>query len=333
MPHLIMEAPAKINLHLRVKGLRPDGFHELESIFLSLCLGDTLGFELLDGEGTPEIHCGPPEFVPPEILSPGKNIIFRAISLFREKTACKQGLRVTVDKRIPPGGGLGGGSSDAASSLLAMNALFGQPLGKAALFEMAAVLGSDVPFFLTETGAAWAAGRGEELLPLKSPQNLSIVLVNPGFSSDTAGAFRLLDRRRKDGVFSGLKPESFPVPKPGPEKAGERAALMEILSENPRNWPYENDFLPVFLAAGGKTTAGNGKTDGPAGQAAAYRQILGSLDELGSDFSSLSGSGSTCFGVFSNREKAEKAEKLLLDSWNFVKLTFPLARGANTVLK
>ncbi|MDR1319704.1 MAG: 4-(cytidine 5'-diphospho)-2-C-methyl-D-erythritol kinase [Treponema sp.] len=333
MPQLTIEAPAKINLHLRIKNLRPDGFHGLESIFLALAFGDTLSFELLDREGALEIHCRPPEFASTEFLPPEKNIIFKAISLFREKTACNRGLRVTVDKRIPPGGGLGGGSSDAASSLLALNTLCGKPLGEAALFETAASLGSDVPFFLTETGAAWAAGRGEELLPLKSPQNLSIVLVKPGFSSGTAGAFRLLDRYREKEGSRTEKRAGFEPENPENLKAEKRVALTEILSGPPRAWPYKNDFLPVFLEAGGKTAAGDGGEDGPAGQAAAYRRILSSLDEAEADFSSLSGSGSTCFGVFSNREKAEKAEKFLFKSWNFVKLTFPLARRANTVLK
>ncbi|MDR2134166.1 MAG: 4-(cytidine 5'-diphospho)-2-C-methyl-D-erythritol kinase [Treponema sp.] len=325
MSRLTIEAPAKINLHLRVGNLRPDGFHELESIFLALRFGDTLNFELLDGEGSPEIHCPLPGTGGAETLPPEKNIIFRAISLFREKTGCARGIRVRVEKRIPPGGGLGGGSSNAASSLLAMNALCGMPLGKAALLEMAASLGSDVPFFLAETGAAWAAGRGEDLLPLESPKP-AIVLVNPGFPSATAAAFRLLDQCRGNGGepapadFSGLKPKPL---------REERASLTEALSGNPRNWPYENDFLRVFLEAG----KNGGRNGALAEQAAAYRRILSGLDELGADFSSLSGSGSTCFGVFTDRKKAEKAEKFLLKDWNFVKLTFPLARGANTVLK
>ncbi|MDR1586796.1 MAG: 4-(cytidine 5'-diphospho)-2-C-methyl-D-erythritol kinase [Treponema sp.] len=325
MSRLTIEAPAKINLHLRVKKLRPDGFHDLESIFLALRFGDTLIFELLEGEERLEIRCPLPGFGATEILPPEKNIIFRAVSLFREKTGCRQGLRVHVEKRIPPGGGLGGGSSNAASSLLALNALCGMSLGKAALLEMAAFLGSDVPFFLAETGAAWAAGRGEDLLPLEYPQKPAIVLVNPGFPSTTAGAFRLLDQYRRDGGpdskpadFSDLKPLNKDQP-----------FLIEALSGNPRNWPYENDFLRVFLEAGEK----GGGNQALAEQAAAYRRILLRLDELGADFSSLSGSGSTCFGVFSNQKKAEKAEKFLLKDWNFVKLTFPLARRANTVLK
>jgi 4-diphosphocytidyl-2-C-methyl-D-erythritol kinase len=303
MPDLTIAAPAKINLHLRVKGIRPDGFHELESVFLALGFGDTLRFT----------RCGRPlaAVIPPlEIrgfdgLKPAENIMFRAAALFRAETGFGQGLRVDVDKRIPAGGGLGGGSSDAASTLLALNVLSGAALSAAGLAELAARLGSDVPFFLSG-GAALVRGRGEILAALPPPGGFSVALVNPGFPSGTAEAFRLLDASRQDP--SGDSPgDAGPAPE----------TLAGALGGPPRNWPFRNDFLPVLDARTGGV----------------YRRVLSRLTELGADFSGLSGAGSTCFGAFTDREKAEKAVKLLMKEQPFACLTFPLARSVNPVLK
>jgi 4-diphosphocytidyl-2-C-methyl-D-erythritol kinase len=170
---------------------------------------------------------------------------------------------------------------------------------------MAGKLGSDVPFFLTG-GAAWVSGRGEHIRPLPIPPGLRVVLVNPGFSSGTAGAFRLLDASRNGG--SGSFPEpGFPAPE----------VYMKALEGPPRDWPFFNDFLPVLnLEAGG-----------------AYHRILTRLKDLGADFSGLSGAGSTCFGLFTDGKTAEMAAKALEKERPFVELTFPLARPAYAVLK
>jgi 4-diphosphocytidyl-2-C-methyl-D-erythritol kinase len=305
-------APAKVNLHLRVRSRRPDGFHDLESIFVSLAFGDTLHFELVNEDKALEIQMDG-DFVP-AALPAEKNIVFRAVSLFRSRTGYNQGLRVRVHKRIPPGGGLGGGSSDAASTLLALDSLYaaasGSPLDADTLAEMAAFLGSDVPFFLTETGAAWVTGRGERIQRIEAPKNLFLVLVNPGFASDTAAAFRFLDKYRADG---GAEPAAGP-----PEDV-----LIRVFAESPRTWPFENDFLPVFLESSAMVSDA----------ARSYREIIGRLRELGADFAGLSGAGSTCFGVFSQRETAGQAEKILSGTWKFVKCSFLLARRAITVLK
>jgi 4-diphosphocytidyl-2-C-methyl-D-erythritol kinase len=299
MSELTVPAPGKINLHLRVKGIRPDGYHELESIFLALDFGDTLRFTLLDQPGTVDLRvsagCPPRE----------ENIVGQAVSLFRAGTGFNRGLRVVLEKRIPLGGGMGGGSSDAASTLLALNSLSGAGLSAGRLEEMAGQLGSDVPFFLAG-GAAWVSGRGEHIQPLPVPPGLTVVLVNPGFPSETAGAFRLLDayRNRAAGVPPG--PEV-----PGPE------SYAQALAVPPREWPFFNDFFPVL----------NPGTGG------AYHRILTRLKEEGADFSGLSGAGSTCFGVFIDRKTAENAAKILIKEQPFVQLTFPLARTALAVLK
>jgi len=277
---LTVAAPAKVNLHLEILDKRPDGFHNLESIFLAVDFGDTLHFELLEGEKTEITMNGLGFDLPVE-----KNIIFHALRLFREKTGFEKGLHIMVEKRIPPGGGLGGGSSDAAAALLALNKLAGFPLSRAALLETAAVLGSDVPFFIYQTGAAWVTGRGERIESFKAPC-LYFVLVNPGFPSGTAAAFRLLDEYRA-GV--NLK-------KPLTE------AERKKLPDNPAEWSFINDFLPVFGER----------------ERSVYNEVINRLRELGAGFAGLSGAGSTCFGVFSEKEPAQRAAASLRGSWAFV---------------
>jgi 4-diphosphocytidyl-2-C-methyl-D-erythritol kinase len=290
MTLLTAAAPAKLNLHLRVLDRRQDGFHNLESVFLALDFGDTLHFEPLDGKNALEIDmewdsrlAGKTDFaIPIE-----KNIIFKALSLFREKTGFSDGLKIKVEKRIPSGGGLGGGSSDAAAVLLALNKLSGGPLSRAALLETAAVLGSDVPFFVYETPAAMITGRGECIEPLEAPR-LFFVLVNPGFPSDTAAAFRLLDeyRERRKGEFTA-------------EFRGVAQSFTEedVLCD-PAKWLFRNDFLPVFKKP----------------EKSVYEEIISQLRKLGADFAGLSGAGSTCFGVFKNRACAERAVVSLRDT-------------------
>ena len=291
MSILTIGAPAKINLHLRVKNKRPDGFHELESIFFALDFGDTLYFEpcFPDGELKIEINA------PPGVCEAGgdidkalpvsQNIIFKAVCLYRERTGFQKGLKIRLEKRIPLGGGLGGGSSDAASTLLALNTLAAQasvpgfkPLEAGSLDELGAFLGSDVPFFLKECRAAWISGRGERIQALTIPARLWIVLVKPGFSSDTGEAYRMLDQFRD-------------------------------AHGTDREWPYTNDFLPVFLH--------------DKRVSAIYQEILADLKAQGSGFSGLSGAGSSCFGVFTQEKIAVQAYENLKSKWNFVILTFP----------
>jgi len=304
MSAITIEAPAKLNLHLKVGNRRPDGFHDIESLFLALAFGDTLHFET-----TPLETAAPPEIRMNWQLS-GENIISRAVSLFRERTGFNQGLNVTVEKRIPPGGGLGGGSSNAAAALLALNRLAADNglLSGAELAEIAALLGSDVPFFLHNTTAAWVTGRGEQIQPLELPEslmNLAFVLVNPGFPSDTAEAYRLLDDIRLSQNFTTEYAE-FLIRKP--------SFLREtpwLNNSSPREWPFFNDFLPVLSNSD---------------KGSFYQRIMGELRELGAEFAGLSGSGSTCFGVFSGQSQAESARDNLRERWPFVIFSFLLAR-------
>ncbi|MDR2743260.1 MAG: 4-(cytidine 5'-diphospho)-2-C-methyl-D-erythritol kinase [Treponema sp.] len=322
----IIQAPGKINLHLRVGNRRIDGYHDLESVFLCLDFGDILWFETRKGGGgEPGCSIRLAEGTDPswaEALAGGRNIITRAVALFRERTGFDKPVQVILKKRIPPGGGMGGGSSDAASALVALDALAGTALSREVLHEMAAVLGSDVPFFLSG-GVALVSGRGEVVRPVEvsrfAPGYPSapfwVVLVNPGFPSDTAEAYALLDHARRSGTVGVSTGRRIP----------EGEALVKALGKPPVSWPFRNDFLPVFLAPGpeGDVT--------PSGEV--YRDILVDLRVFGADFSGLSGAGSTCFGIFSQKGAAERAVQSFLTRYKFVELTIPLARSAKAVLQ
>jgi 4-diphosphocytidyl-2-C-methyl-D-erythritol kinase len=305
---MVIEAPCKINLHLAVGAKREDGFHGIESIFLALNLCDTLEFELkTPSSPLVEIEMDTSELpeelaAPLEALASEKNIIYKAVKLFWEKRGApddsQRPLKITVKKRIPSGAGLGGGSSDAAATLRAINTMMGQPLSAATLRDAAAELGSDMPFFLdTESGAAFVEGRGEKISAIPAP-NLFFVLINPLFESGTARAFKLLDEFRANKL--NLHEEK-------PRTAGkndENHANSEFFScGSCGSWlnfsGFRNDFLPAFFSLG---------TDA---EKAAYRAMLADLKSAGADFASLSGSGSTCFGVFSRQSKAEEAAQAL----------------------
>jgi len=311
-----IEAPCKINLHLKIGNKRPDGFHNLESLFAALAFGDTISFQETGNKGalTLETEWEGPENAVPNPIPIEENLVFKAVSLFRRLTGYENGLNIHLLKRIPPGAGLGGGSSDAASTLLALNFLAETDLGFKKLREMALSLGSDVPFFLSG-GAAYVSGRGELIEPVKPPGNLWVVLVKPPFFSNTAYAYRRLDEIREKAPLPDIKAEDV---------SKERIISALASSEDPRSWPFYNDFLPVFLAA---------REGEDREKALCLKAILEELGRLGADFAGLSGSGSCCFGIFTDREKAEKAQKKLSGHENYPKLSFFLAQKADPVLK
>jgi 4-diphosphocytidyl-2-C-methyl-D-erythritol kinase len=307
--NFIIDAPSKINLHLRVLGRRNDGFHDLESIFIALDFGDILNFSVLNTDGASKIKSDCQDYC--KITMAGnvpleKNLIFKAVSLFREYTGFSESVSIDVQKNIPFGAGLGGGSSNAASTLMALNVLGNYHLKYDELHHLALKLGSDVPFFLNP-GTAFVSGRGENIEPVKTPEGLFIVLANPGFSVSTAEAFRLLDEYQN----------------PVDDSALSKHQLIDALAADPSKWQYKNDFLPVFLSESYL------KDD----EKKAYRDIFEVFQDVEASFSGLSGSGSTCFGVFKDQEVAEKAVKRLKSTGYFIKLTFPLAHLGIPVLE
>lgn len=174
-------AHAKLNLFLRVVGRRADGFHELETLFQSIDLADELTF----APGRELTLTGGSEAAPPG----PENLVLRAAAALREATGCPHGAAIHLEKRVPVGAGLGGGSSDAAATLRALNRLWDLRLPRERLLEIAARLGSDVPFAL-RGGTAVGRGRGELLEPLPTPA-LWLALARPSFGVPTPQAYRL----------------------------------------------------------------------------------------------------------------------------------------------
>ena len=189
---LCVQAPAKINLFLHVTGRRPDGFHELVSLMCPVALYDTL--TLTPANQDIHVICGHPDV--PEDAS---NLAARAARLFMEAAISESfpsvsGLTIHIDKKIPVGAGLGGGSSDAAAVLTALNCHRARPLSTPALMELAGRLGADVPFFIPG-GAALASGIGDRLEPFPHLASWTALLVYPNVAVSTAWVYKNLNLR------------------------------------------------------------------------------------------------------------------------------------------
>lgn len=178
-----LAAPAKINLSLRIKGKRADGFHELETLMTPIGLRDTVEVSHGKGQGI-RFLCNDPD-----LPTGSDNLCVKAAESFLSSTGLDHGVAVTLMKRIPHGAGLGGGSSDAAAVLKGLNELFGRPMVGEELHLLASSLGSDVPFFL-DGGTAWCRGRGEILEAAPEPPSRRLLLVKPPFPVPTAWAYR-----------------------------------------------------------------------------------------------------------------------------------------------
>lgn len=187
-------APAKVNLSLRVLRRREDGFHEIESLMCPVSIFDTLEIAHRETKGL--------EFVCDDATLPtgDDNLVVRAAKLFCGACGLEPRLRIALTKRIPHGAGLGGGSSDAATTLIGLNRLFETNLPREALAAMAADLGSDIPFFIYQS-AAMIRGRGEQVEPVEFPHALPLFLIKPPFGVPTPWAYQQWrDSREIPGV-------------------------------------------------------------------------------------------------------------------------------------
>lgn len=258
-PTLTLAAPAKVNLTLEVLRRRPDGFHDIRSVMQAINLADRLTFSRAT---TLELRCSRPE------LENLDNLVWRAAELLRRETGTAHGARIDLQKRIPVAAGLGGGSSDAATALLGLNALWGLRLQRPDLRELGSRLGSDVPFFLGDSPCALAQGRGEQLTPLTPLPMAWVVLVNPPLPIATAEVYR------------GFPPHYW--------SDGSRTAAWLAASQTGAGVPSPfNDLESVAL------------TIAPA--AGAARDALRSA---GAPAAVMSGSGSTYFALFTGEAEA-----------------------------
>jgi 4-diphosphocytidyl-2-C-methyl-D-erythritol kinase len=181
---LLCKAPAKINLGLAVQRQRADGYHDIATLFLKISLADTLSLAVIPRDIV--VHCDHPDV-------PGgtRNLVYKAAAAL-QPLAAGRGVHVRLQKVIPIAAGLGGGSSDAAATLLGCNALWGLGLSRAQLAPYAAQLGADVPFFLLPDRAALGQGRGDELTPVACPADFALVLVKPRLVVSTAWVYSQL---------------------------------------------------------------------------------------------------------------------------------------------
>lgn len=201
MSTLTLQAPAKLNLSLRILGRREDGFHALDTLMVRLPgLADEIEFSHAE---TFTFACSDPSVPGDE-----SNLVVKAVRAWEAASGKSCRLRIFLKKKVPHGAGLGGGSSDAATTLIGLNQLLGEPLDQKALHSIAAGLGSDIPFFLTP-GAARCTGRGEIIEPAPSPPELPVLLLKPGFGVATPDAYkRWKDSKEIPGISYG--PQVFP---------------------------------------------------------------------------------------------------------------------------
>jgi 4-diphosphocytidyl-2-C-methyl-D-erythritol kinase len=182
-----LRAPAKVNLSLRILGKRPDGFHELETLMTPISLADEISIETGIGQGV-RVHCDDAS-VPQD----DSNLAAVAARQFHSHTGIRFTVTIGIRKQIPAGAGLGGGSSDAAAVLVALDSIFETHLGPAVLEQIASNIGSDVPFFIRRV-PAWARGRGEHIEPTTLPGQLWLALLKPPFGVETPWAYKKWSR-------------------------------------------------------------------------------------------------------------------------------------------
>jgi 4-diphosphocytidyl-2-C-methyl-D-erythritol kinase len=215
-------AQAKINLALRVFGKQADGYHSIETVFLRLDLGDDI--EIRTTSGARSLRCFEMRDKHPE-----ENLAYRAAELFASETGWPKGFEIEIVKNIPIGGGLGGGSADAAAVLRILNTLSSKPMASEKLLGLAARVGSDTPFLVSDYVMALSWGRGERLLRLKPLPSRDVQLFLPPFGIDTGEAYALLDEAR--GPYAG---------------AGPRLTTEMFLDWNSASKNSVNDFEPVM---------------------------------------------------------------------------------------
>jgi len=193
-------APAKINLALKILGRRGDGFHEIETLIAPIALYDKIDIE--KQSRWIDFSCDDPT-----VPSGDENLVVRVAKAFFEKTKISGGVGIKLHKKIPHGAGLGGGSSDAAATLRALNQLFKSKLSREELANLGSNIGSDVSFFVFES-AAVCKGRGEIVEPTNLKKKLSILLLKPGFSVSSAWAYsRWQDSKEIPGI--SYQPQNF----------------------------------------------------------------------------------------------------------------------------
>ncbi len=264
MEELKIKVPAKINIGLNVISKRPDGYHNIETIFYPIKLCDYLTFKKTDEFAFTSNNI--------ELTSASDNLIIKAKQKLEEETGEKINVHIYLDKNIPIGGGLGGGSSDAASTLTGLNKLLGLNLSNEKLFEIALSIGSDVPYFLNPK-SCFAESRGEKLNYFDLTIHHPILIVNPGIHISTKWAYEQIAPKKPKFILKEIIPE--------------HSKDFKLLKEK-----VKNDFEEVVFS-----------------KYKYVEEIKNKLYENGALFALMSGSGSTVFGIFVDSFTANEAKK------------------------
>lgn len=259
-------SPAKVNLYLRVLRKRPDGYHDILSLMQRISLCDELAFSPHDGGIV--LRCPGTELPEDE-----GNIVHRAAAVFLSRIGTPSAVEITLQKRIPIAAGLGGGSSNAATTLMTLNEMFESPLGSEELMAMGARLGADVPFFIHQK-TAWASGIGDRFTEGPPLPPFWYVLINPGFEVSTKRVYQGLNLGLTNGAIN------YSIP-----RFSTQADLIRGLA---------NDLEKVTI-----------------GLHPVLNRIKALLLESGAEGALMSGSGPTVFGLFTAEGSALRAETLL----------------------
>ena len=288
MRHIRLPAFAKVNLRLDVLARRPDGYHELRTIFQSISLHDHLHMERIR---RPRVEVNVKGDSVLAAASPRENLVYRAADAFLSKSKVRGGVRITLVKRVPAGRGLGGGSSDAAATLVGLLRLTGERTPFEKLLELASGLGADVPFFLFG-GRALGISRGDEIYPLPDGPRRSLLVVSPrAIGVNTREAYGWVDRELTKN------------------KANSKLWSFCALCWSPREDHLSNDFEKVLFRRHPR-----------------LGQIHRDLLRGGAAEAALAGSGSAVFGVFQSPAQARRSARLFPEDEVFLCST--LSRGA-----
>ena len=314
--HLTIKAPAKINLYLEVTGRRADGYHDLRTFMQKLELADILNItQKSEGEGVSMVSNDE------DLPTDKRNLAVRAAHVFMAETGLSLSVAISLDKKIPVAAGLGGGSSDAAAVLTALNQMNGLPLDQKRLRAAALSIGADVPFLASDYAAAWATGVGERLQAAPSLANYWIVLVNPGFAVSTKWVFESY------GALLAEETKTRNVPEASTQRQTDNLALTT--KGNPYILGRENE-------RNDKIDQGNFVDEPPLYNdlekitVTRYPELGEIKNRLLADGASgalMSGSGPTVFGLFVDKQQARVSYTFFADKYRGVFLTKPQQAG------
>lgn len=298
---LVLEAPAKVNLGLRIVGRRADGYHLLESLFVPLDWGDSVAVAVSSaGSGSLRVVLEGVDDLP-DVPSGAGNLAVRAARAFLERASLTADVALRLEKRIPAGAGLGGGSSDAGAVLRGLARLLPGAVSGRALHGVAAGLGADVPFFL-DPRPTWVTGVGEALEPLDGIPALPLLLVSPGVPLATARVYGLYDESA--GAEAALTPSG----------ASPTLRSLRALCGGARSGDAGPDGLRAFLRAlrgaeGGEPLLHNDLEASAVRLCPAVATLRREIERVGAEAVGLSGSGPTLFGVFASADDARAASE------------------------